>query len=163
MSFGPIKIICVKPRPYEVLEKDLVLKEVSEGIHPVYSKEYKRKYDMGANYYRGMAESMYGDISVLETVEQVIEEFERLMDEPKDLKFEDIKIKLHKKRDLHAFLLLDRLTSKSGLNMITDADHDIIYLEPDPEDLVGCTKNSIAELYACGVFIFDKQYLVMFT
>lgn len=112
------------------------------------------------SYYGGQAKSMYPDMNILESVEQVYDEFIRLQDAyPDALKFEDIEIKLSKDRKLHGLLYLNRLTGKG----IGGADHDIIYMSARPADLVGCNIRVIAELYASGIHCYDEDILAMFV
>ena len=100
--------------------------------------------------------------SILKTEEQVVEEFERLMEES-TMNFDDIEIKLHKKPDIHAFLFLDRLVSKDYYKMIWDAEYEVIFLAVDLKDLVGCNIKVLEELYACGVFLSKQKHLAMLT
>lgn len=71
--------------------------------------------------------------------------------------FKDIKNKLSKRDDLHAFLLLDKIIPNDH-SMIASADHDVIYLNIEIEDLEqAVTEEQIIELIRCGVF-YDEEF-----
>jgi hypothetical protein len=87
-----------------------------------------------------------------------------MFDEFKDefLKFERVKDKLSQRPDLHAFILLDKLLPGTG-DMVAGADHDEIYLSPDPEELAKvATKDQLRDLHRCGVRA-DGNGLCMFA
>ncbi len=93
------------------------------------------------------------------------EEFLDILDKYQSSKFDDITNKLSNRRDLHAFILIDKLVSNPQKTWIIEcADHDIIYLSTSIEELckAGITKEQVIELSACGVEE-DNHYLVMFT
>lgn len=72
------------------------------------------------------------------------------------LNFDLVENKLHTRPDLHAFLLLDNLVPGTR-DMVDDADHDIIYLSTDIEELAKvATIDHIRELSRCGV-MFDEE------
>lgn len=89
------------------------------------------------------------------------EEFTELMDvgfNPEFLEFDRVEIKLHPKRDIHAFLLLSSLTGNLPGRIIASAAHDIIYLDVDMEILLkNATKNDITDLIRCGV-MYSEEY-----
>lgn len=81
-------------------------------------------------------------------------------DEPSIFDFEKADGKLHERKDLCAFLLLDKLCPvKKGddTDMVAAAEHDQIYLEVEPEDLAkAATRDDILLLKKCGVFYDDE-------
>ena len=83
-----------------------------------------------------------------------IEEFEALWkkhDEPFDLKFEQIENPPSKRADLCAFLKLDQLVP-GKTDMVSNAEHDEIFLEVSPEELAKvATEEDIIYLIRCGV------------
>ncbi len=73
------------------------------------------------------------------------------------LQWERIVPPLTTRRDLHAFLLLDRLVSNVGRDMVSAAEHDQIWLDVSPEDLAAVvTEEQVIELRRCGV-IYDTD------
>jgi hypothetical protein len=77
------------------------------------------------------------------------------------LKFDRVENKLSARADVHAFILLDKLLPPKencpgcGISdMIAGADHDIVYLETDAEELAKViTMDQIIELIRCGVML----------
>jgi hypothetical protein len=80
------------------------------------------------------------------------------------LEFDKIEVKLSKRPDLHAFILLDKLCP-SRCDIVSASEHDQIYLQTNPEDLFKvATENHIIELVRCGVIADeDTESLSMFT
>ena len=80
------------------------------------------------------------------------------------LKFERISEKLSNRPDIHAFILLDKLLP-GKFDMVAAAEHDQIYLEPSPEELLKvATKDQLRDLHRCGVrYSEDTNSLAMFT
>jgi hypothetical protein len=67
------------------------------------------------------------------------------------LKFERVKEKLSPRPDIHAFILLDKLLPGKS-DMVAGAEHDEIYLEPSPEELLKvASKDQLRDLHRCGV------------
>ncbi len=89
--------------------------------------------------------------------------FDRFDDE--FLKFERVEEKLHSRPDVCAFLLLDKLVSRPGRDMVTVAEHDEIYLDTDCEQLARvATEADIRTLRRCGVlYNEDIESLMMFV
>lgn len=83
------------------------------------------------------------------------------------LKFEKIESPLHRRPDLCAFLLLDSLSNAStaGKDIISAAEHSIIYLAVDMEDLASrITDAQIHDLTRCGVsYDSENDCLMMFA
>lgn len=72
------------------------------------------------------------------------------------LKFERIEIKLSNRADIHAFILLDRLFPGER-DIIAAAEHDEIYLDVEPEELIKVASElQLVDLIRCGVF-YDKE------
>lgn len=79
-----------------------------------------------------------------------------------EFNFASIDSKHSGRKDLHAFILLDRLLSSGGC-LISAAEHDIIYLDVDLDKLaVVATEEHIRELRACGVML-EEDSLAMFV
>lgn len=76
--------------------------------------------------------------------------FEQFDDE--FLKFENIpdERKLHRRPDVCAFLLLDRIVGGDG-DMVSAAEHDEIWLDVSPDDLAKASDEDILTLVRCGV------------
>lgn len=68
--------------------------------------------------------------------------------------FERIENKLSNCPDIHAFILLNRLVPTVGNgDIISGADHDIIYLNVDLDKLAEVVKpEEVLELVRCGVW-----------
>ena len=92
-----------------------------------------------------------------------IEEIEKLFEKHDDeyLKFDMVENKLSKRRDLHAYIMLDRLFPGIG-NIINCSDHEVIWLDIDSKDIATLTEEQIIELLRCGVR-FDEDSLTMLT
>ena len=87
--------------------------------------------------------------------------FEKVNDDY--LKFDMIEKKRNKRPDLHAFLLLDELQPGTS-DIVSDAQHDIIYLDIEEETMEKFTDEQILELVRCGVSHSDEyDSLYMFT
>lgn len=93
-----------------------------------------------------------------------LEELLDLFDQHSDLylKTEGIKDerKLHPRRDLHAFLLLDKLHEGDGknLNAVASAGHEEIWLQVAPEEIAAnAVEEDITDLIRCGVR-YDRSY-----
>jgi hypothetical protein len=90
-------------------------------------------------------------------------EFDKYID-MRGNRFETIKEPLHRRPDMCAFLLLDRLVPTDG-DMVGAAEHDQIWLNVDCEKLAEvATEEDIRMLDACGVFLDeDTDSLSMFA
>jgi len=70
-------------------------------------------------------------------------------DEPH--KFERVVVKLSKRPDLHAFMLIDKILP-GDFDIIGAAEHDEIYLQVDIDQLATLiTKDQVLELIRCGI------------
>jgi len=89
--------------------------------------------------------------------------FEKYEDE--FLKFDRVQNKLHSRRDICAFLLIDKLLPRAGMDMVCAAEHDEIYLDADVEKLAEvATEEDILTLVRCGVhFESSTDSLAMFA
>jgi hypothetical protein len=77
------------------------------------------------------------------------------------LKFEEVKIKFSNRRDLHAFILLDKWSSKTTC-IVAAAEHDEIYLDFDGD--FEASESELIELIRCGVrYDSCTGSLAMFT
>lgn len=81
------------------------------------------------------------------------------------LKFERVENKLSERPDIHALILLDRLQPNPGRDIISCAEHDIVYLDIDTEKLNEIiTDQQVQELARCGVhYDSDGDGLAMFA
>ena len=72
--------------------------------------------------------------------------------------------RLSQRPDLHVFLLLDQLVPSSH-DIISGAEHDVIWLEVSVEDLAAIiTSEQILDLARCGVMYNDEtESLRMFV
>lgn len=79
------------------------------------------------------------------------------------LKFESIEKPLHRRRDIAAYLLLDKLVPNGEYSMVSGASHDEIWLDVDPDKLAhAATEEDILYLVRCGIRYSD-ECLGMFT
>lgn len=80
----------------------------------------------------------------------------------KDRQFENLKNPLHKRPDICAFLLLDKLVSGTK-DMVAAASHDQIWLEITGDELAEvASEDDIYMLVCCGVWLYDGM-LTMFV
>lgn len=91
------------------------------------------------------------------------EVFEKFEDDY--IKFERVENKLHPRPDVCAFLLLDKLVSNAGRDIVAGAEHDEIWLDVDCEKLAAvATEDDILMLTRCGVrYDDDVGRLAMFV
>ena len=80
------------------------------------------------------------------------------------LNFDAVEEKLSNRADLHAFLLLEKL-APGHRDMVSAAEHDVIYLDTDVEKLAEVASESqIIELIRCGVMLdSETDSLTMFV
>ena len=94
------------------------------------------------------------------------EDLEKVFEDKSDdeiLEFTRVANKLHPRRDICAFLLLDKLVPQVEIDIVSGADHDEIYLETDVDDLAKvATEEDITTLLRCGVRL-DDDGLMMFA
>jgi len=101
------------------------------------------------------------------------EELSEFYDEHKDefLHFERVEDKITNRPDLHAFLRLDKLlpnadpVGRGADDIVSGADHDVIYIGIDVEELLAvATDDQLIELYRCGIFYSeDNDALISFV
>lgn len=91
--------------------------------------------------------------------EWVEEMFEKHEDE--HCEFDRIENPEHPRRDLCAFLILDRLIPGKG-EIISGASHDIIHLTTARELASSATEEDIIRLVRCGCHLEDGYYVAMF-
>lgn len=74
-------------------------------------------------------------------------------------KFERVEDPLHRRRDLAAFLLIDRLVpSDTATTIISAAEHDQIWIEVDPEELSKqASDEDILTLIRCGIIYSSSE------
>lgn len=91
------------------------------------------------------------------------EAFDKLFEADEYLKFDRIQNPLHRRRDIAAFLLLDKLVPDGDTDIIEAASHDVVWLSINVEKLAEvATEEDILYLYRCGVRLGDDT-LEMFT
>lgn len=82
--------------------------------------------------------------------DEEIDMFQEFEDE--FLKFDRITDKLSPRADIHAFILLDKLLPGGKGDMVAAAEHDEIYLDADPDELLKvASKDQLRDLHRCGV------------
>lgn len=91
------------------------------------------------------------------------ERFEKLNKTDEHRKFERIENPRSNKRDLHAFLLLEELfpRPRDGV-IISDAMHDLYYLDYTQEELETLSDEQIVELLRCGVIYSEEDESIFF-
>ena len=93
--------------------------------------------------------------------EKMIELFDQYLNSPDNELREDEKPS--QRSDLCAFLRLDKLLP-GDMDMVAAGEHDMIYLEPDLDELAAViTEDDIRYLAACGVHYDDTDSLAMFV
>jgi hypothetical protein len=84
------------------------------------------------------------------TPEELSEMFERHENEAHH--FDRVSHPTSKRADLHAFMLLDKLVPEAGLDMVSAAEHDEIWLDVDVEKLAEVIQEcQVIELRRCGI------------
>lgn len=81
------------------------------------------------------------------------------------IKFERVENPLHRRPDICAFLLLDKLVPGKAHAMVCSAEHDEIWLDVDCEALAAvATEQDIQTLARCGVrYDSETDSLAMFV
>jgi hypothetical protein len=87
------------------------------------------------------------------------ERFEKYFSE--FLQFDKVKNKRSKRKDIHAFIMLDEWFNGDG-DIIGSAEHDKIWLSIDEEDVLSLTDEQIIELQRCGIS-FDSEYECLYS
>jgi hypothetical protein len=78
-------------------------------------------------------------------------------------KFCNVENKLSTRPDIHAFILLNEIFPYSR-DMVCAASHDVIYLEPDCDQIGKLTDEQILDLVRCGVMHDEEnESLMMFV
>jgi len=78
-------------------------------------------------------------------------------------KFCNVENKLSSRQDLHAFILLNNIFPDHR-DMVCAASHDVIYLEPDSDQIEKLTDEQILDLVRCGVMHDEENdSLTMFV
>lgn len=89
--------------------------------------------------------------------------FSELFESDEYLKFERIQNPLHRRRDIAAFILLDKLVPSGSDDIIEAAGHDVVWLSINVEKLAEvATEEDILYLYRCGVRLGDDDCLEMY-
>lgn len=80
---------------------------------------------------------------------------------------ERIEKPLHRRPDLCAFLMLDSVSDESavGRDLISAAEHDVIFLDVDPDAIAAkLSDDQLRDLVRCGIrYDSDNDYLSMFA
>lgn len=82
------------------------------------------------------------------------------------LKFDRIENPIHRRPDICAFILLDLILGKGApaRDMVRGAEHDIIYLDVQLDQLSSATEEQLCDLCRCGVIVDeDTESLAMFV
>jgi hypothetical protein len=97
-------------------------------------------------------------------VSQVRTWFEKFRDlDWEERGFDKVQNPLHKRPDMCAMLLLDKLCPNSS-DIIQAAEHDIIYFDTSVDDLEGvATEEDILTLVRCGVIIDEYGGLASYV
>ena len=91
----------------------------------------------------------------------IYERFEQFQND--HCEFEKVEGKRSERPDLHALTVLDELFPDTE-DMISGAEHDIIFLNVSLESLHGkVTDDTIQELVRCGVHVSEYECLAMFV
>jgi len=94
------------------------------------------------------------------TLDEMEAFFEKYEDE--HYQFDRVPIKISARRDLHVFILMDRLV-RSNHVIVSSAEHDEIWLDVDPEEFAAvANEGHIQELVRCGVR-YDEDNFCMFV
>lgn len=89
-----------------------------------------------------------------EWVEEIFEKYK----DSDFLEFKKIENPEHPRADICAFLILDRLSPGNG-DIVAGADHDIIYLDGDLDDIAKvATEEDLLRLIRCGVIVQDGYF-----
>ena len=91
-------------------------------------------------------------------------ELESFKDEDR-LEFENLpdKYKLHARRDLCGFLIMDMLIPGTN-RILRGADHDVVYMDADREEVLAkCTLDDLRALRACGITLGEYDDLQMYV
>jgi hypothetical protein len=78
------------------------------------------------------------------------------------LKFDRIENKLSNRPDLHAFLLLDKMVPGDS-DMVSNAEHDEIFLETDVRELLKvATEADLINIHRCGI-LYNEEYECLYS
>lgn len=94
------------------------------------------------------------------SVENLVEFMETINEE--FLKWDRVTKKRSTRPDIHAFILLNEIDPLNR-EIVAAAEHDEIFLDPEPVRLLKCTEETILELVRCGVRINSGESLAMFV
>lgn len=91
------------------------------------------------------------------------ESFQKAYDAGEFYKFERIENPLHRRRDIAAFILLDKLVPSGSADIVSGADHDVIWLDTNIDKLAEvATEEDILYLHRCGVML-GEDWLEMYA
>lgn len=79
------------------------------------------------------------------------------------LNFKDVNIKLSNRPDICAFIILDS-HFPGDEDIVSSSEHDYVYLSITNEQILSLSKETLIDLYRCGV-LYHEEYecLYMFT
>ena len=78
-------------------------------------------------------------------------------------KFDRVQHKLSENQELHGYLLLVKLFPNEA-RILQSAEHDMVWIGPESDDLESLTEAQIIELLRCGIhFDGDNDSLAMFV
>lgn len=85
-------------------------------------------------------------------IDELQDYFENAIDD-EFLRFERVQNKRSRRKDIHAFILLDELVPSKGDDIVSCAEHDQIWLDTDVQKLLKvATEEQLIELHRCGVW-----------
>lgn len=90
------------------------------------------------------------------TLDHMIELWNSNLIDGEYLHFDDVPVKRSSRPDIHAFILLNELLPGTT-DIISAVEHDILYLDIEPEGLARVvTEAQLIELARCGI-IYDES------
>jgi len=84
-------------------------------------------------------------------LKQVAEWFNEYCEASPFPSFDEVEPKFSQRGDLHGMILLDKLFPGNG-DMVSSAEHDRIFFQPDYDEIATLTKEQVKELVSCGIY-----------
>lgn len=98
-------------------------------------------------------------------LEQVAKWFDCDSYDYKFLNFDKIENKFSNRPDLHAFIMLDRLSpipKYPSEDLISNSEHDEYYLSVSQEVIANLTKDQVIELLRCGIY-YNSEFNCLYA
>lgn len=89
------------------------------------------------------------EVKMKMTTDELHEKFEQFIEDDEYLEFDKVENKHSKRKDLHVFIMLDKLFPSHN-DIVDCAEHDEIWLDIEDDDLHTLTEEQILELVRCG-------------